>query len=112
MTNNVPENKVRQGPLGRPVLVVLIAALLLALVAWGIAEIYGEVIKAPSTDQQVGQPPAASGSNPASANPAQSQSDSNSQPIDKNPKVDKNPTPQSSTGGDQQGVQPSQPAAK
>lgn len=113
MTNNVPENKVRQGPLGRPVLVVLIAALLLAIVAWGVAEIYGVAIKAPSTDQQGGQPPAVSGSNPASSDSAQSQSDSvNSQPIDKNPKVDKNPTPQSSTGGDQQGVQPSQPAAK
>lgn len=57
MTNNVPENKVRQGPLGRPVLVVLIAALLLAIGAWGVAEIYGVAIKAPSTDQQGGQPP-------------------------------------------------------
>lgn len=110
MTNNLPENKARQGPLGRPVLVVLIAALLLAILAWGIAEFYGVAIKTQSSDQQDGLSPAAASSNPASA---QSQADSlNSQPIDKNPKVDKNPAPQSSTGGDQQGVQPSQPATQ
>ena len=113
MTNNVPENKARQGPLGRPVLIVLIAALLLVIVAWGVAEIYGVGIKAPSTDQRNSQPPATSSSDPASTDPVQSQSESVSgQPIDKNPKVDKNPTPQSSTGGAQQGVQPSQPAAQ
>ena len=39
MTNNVPENQARQGPLGRPVLVVLIAALLLAIAAWGVDRI-------------------------------------------------------------------------
>lgn len=112
MTNNVPENQVRQGPLGRPVLIVLIAALLLAIAAWGVVEIYGVIIKGPSTDLQDSQAPAASSTNPASTNRVQSQSDSvNSQPIDHNPKVDKNPTPQFSTGGDQQGAQPSQPAA-
>lgn len=36
----------------------------------------------------------------------------NSQPVDQNPKVEKNMTPQTGTGGDQQGTQPSQPAAK
>ncbi len=36
----------------------------------------------------------------------------NSQPVDKNPQVDKNPTPETGTGGDQQGTQPSQPALK
>ena len=30
---------------------ILIAALLLAIVAWGIAEIYGEVAKTPATEQ-------------------------------------------------------------
>jgi len=34
----------------------------------------------------------------------------NSQPVDKNPQVDKDPTPETGTGGDQQGTQPSQPA--
>ncbi|TGQ77151.1 MULTISPECIES: hypothetical protein [unclassified Mesorhizobium] len=42
--------------------------------------------------------------------PAKSKTDTvNSQPVDKNPKIDSNPTPQSSTGGDQQGTQPTQP---
>jgi hypothetical protein len=36
----------------------------------------------------------------------------NGQPVDQNPKVEKNMTPQTGTGGDQQGTQPSQPAAK
>jgi hypothetical protein len=34
----------------------------------------------------------------------------NSQPVDKNPQVDKDPTPETGTGGDQQGTQQSQPA--
>ena len=33
------------------------------------------------------------------------------QPPDQNPQVDKDPSATSSTGGDQQGVQPAQPAA-
>jgi hypothetical protein len=33
------------------------------------------------------------------------------QPPDQNPQVDRDPTAKSSTGGDQQGVQPAQPAA-
>lgn len=34
----------RQGFLGRPVLMVLIGGLLLAMVAWGISEMYGESV--------------------------------------------------------------------
>ena len=33
------------------------------------------------------------------------------QPVDQNPQVDKDPTAKSTTGGDQQGMQPAQPAA-
>ncbi|WP_199200681.1 hypothetical protein [Mesorhizobium sp. 113-3-3] len=106
MANNVPENQARQGPLGRPVLVVLLGGLLLAVAAWGVAEIYGVVIKGPSTEQD-SKAPARTSQNPDKVDSGQTQSDS----IDQNPKVDRNPTPQSSTGGDQQGVQPSQPAA-
>ena len=40
----IPEDKARQGRWGRHGLRILIAALLLAFVAWGIAEIYGEMI--------------------------------------------------------------------
>jgi hypothetical protein len=36
----------------------------------------------------------------------------NSQPVDKNPKIEHDPTPDSGTSGDQQGTEPSQPAAK
>jgi len=109
MTDKISDNKARQGPLGLPVLVVLIAALLLAFAAWGVAEIYGVAIKTPSTEEQNTR----TDTKPAvPTDPSQSPSDVvNSQPTDRNPKVDKNPTPQSSTGGDQQGVQPSQPAA-
>ncbi|RWC26056.1 MAG: hypothetical protein EOS27_26550 [Mesorhizobium sp.] len=68
-------------------------------------------MKSPSNDQQSNQPPLSP--NPASTDPVQSHSDdANSKPIDQNPKVDKDPTPSSSTGGDQQGMQPSQPAAQ
>jgi hypothetical protein len=51
VVKTVPENKARQGRLGRPVLIILIAALLLALAAWGGVELYGEMIKTPATQQ-------------------------------------------------------------
>ena len=41
----------RQGPLGKPVLYVLISAMILALVAWWAAEYYGSSIAPPSTDK-------------------------------------------------------------
>ncbi|TPK76141.1 hypothetical protein [Mesorhizobium sp. B2-4-17] len=44
----------------------------------------------------------------SNSDPVQSKSDPNTQPVDQNPKVDKDPTPQTSTGGDQQGTQPAQ----
>lgn len=42
MTKTLQTDKARQGRRGGPVLLVLIAALVLAAVAWGIAEFYGE----------------------------------------------------------------------
>lgn len=36
-----PKEKARQGRTGRPVLIVLLAGLVLALVVWGLVEIYG-----------------------------------------------------------------------
>lgn len=46
------------------------------------------------------------------ADPVKSKTDTtNNQPVDKNPTTDTNPTPQTTTGGDQQGTQPSQPAS-
>ncbi|TRC98008.1 hypothetical protein FJV76_25475 [Mesorhizobium sp. WSM4303] len=44
MIKIIPENKARQGRWGWHGLRILIAALLLAFIAWGIAEIYGEKI--------------------------------------------------------------------
>jgi len=44
--------------------------------------------------------------------PVKSKTDNvNSQPVDKNPTTDTNPTPQTTTGGHQQGTQPAQPAS-
>lgn len=44
MTKIIPENKARQGRWGWHGLRILIAAMLLAFIAWGIAEIYGQKI--------------------------------------------------------------------
>jgi len=54
MTKIIPEDKARQGGWGRHGLRILIAALLLAFVAWGIAEIYGEIAKTPATEEGSG----------------------------------------------------------
>lgn len=54
MPKTVPPGKSRQGNLGFPVLVVLVAALLLAFVVWGGVEIWGEAIDAPSNEQPGG----------------------------------------------------------
>ena len=96
--------------LGRPVLAILLGGLMLALIAWGVAELYRERAKTHATEQGSQAAP--------SPGPASGSSDTlnskidtmNAVPVDKNPKVDKNPTPQSSTGGDQQGTQPAQPS--
>ena len=106
MTRTIPENKARQGGLGRPVLVILLSGLVLAIIAWGVAELYGEHAKTPATEQGSQSPVS------GSSDPVKSKTDTmNGVPVDQHPKVDKNPTPQSSTGGDQQGTQPAQPAS-
>ena len=51
MTKIIPEDKARQGRWGWHGLRILIAGLLLAFAAWGIAEIYGEIVKTPATEQ-------------------------------------------------------------
>ncbi|WP_033839103.1 hypothetical protein [Mesorhizobium loti] len=113
MTKNISEKKARQGGLGRPVLGILLGGLFLAIIAWGIAEIYGEQAKTATTQSGTGTAATAAGDNPGETDPMKAKADEmNGQPVDQNPKVDRNPTPQSSTGGDQQGVQPAQPAAK
>jgi len=44
MREKLPENKARQGRTGFPVLIVLVAGLILAAIAWWGAEIYGVAI--------------------------------------------------------------------
>ena len=56
MVKIIPGDKARQGRWGRHVLRILIAALLLAFVACGIAEIYGEMIDT-NTPASQGQAP-------------------------------------------------------
>ena len=51
MTKIIAGDKARQGGWGRRGLRILIAALLLAFVAWGGIEIYGELIKKDTTEQ-------------------------------------------------------------
>jgi hypothetical protein len=77
----------RQGPRGRPVLYVLIVGLLLAILAWGVAELYGEKadnktgVNEEQTNSQAA-PPAPSANGPVNSSPA-----------------NKNPAPQTGTGG-------------
>ena len=53
----VTTNRARQGPLGRQVLMVLIGGLVLAMAAWGVAEIYGWTIAPAEVDTQTTAPP-------------------------------------------------------
>ncbi|RVD60779.1 hypothetical protein EN828_01730 [Mesorhizobium sp. M2D.F.Ca.ET.185.01.1.1] len=59
MTKSVPENKARQGRWGWHGLRILVAGLLLAFIAWGAVEIYGELIKPPTTQQTLPEAPPA-----------------------------------------------------
>jgi hypothetical protein len=90
----------RQGLLGKPVLMVLIGGLLLAAIAWGVAEIYGE-----STDDSATQ--TSHENNPGSQNAQPNDVTSPSPDLPKaNTPVDKDPTPQTGTGGDSQTKNP------
>jgi hypothetical protein len=93
----------RQGNRGRPVLIVLVSALFLTLVAWGIAEIWGESIdKDPpssvstKTDPINDQP---KGAGTFDNNPA----DGSSPPP---AATDRNPTPSGNGGGPTQVTTP------
>lgn len=47
MTKIVPTDKARQGHWGRHVLLILLGGLILALIVWGLVEIYGRAIEPP-----------------------------------------------------------------
>lgn len=51
---NIDGDKARQGRWGAQVLIVLVCGLLLAAIAWFIAEQYGEVIEEPATQTAPG----------------------------------------------------------
>jgi len=50
MSKIIPEEKAKQGRAGHHLLMILIGGLLLAAVAWGVAEIYGAVIAPPAIE--------------------------------------------------------------
>ena len=50
MTKIISTDKARQGHWGRHVLVILVVGLILAFIAWGLAELYGELIDPPQSD--------------------------------------------------------------
>lgn len=52
----LPANKVRQGRRGRRVLMVLVAALILAAIAWWAAEIYGRATEPAKPIENAPQP--------------------------------------------------------
>jgi hypothetical protein len=54
MEKTVPTKKARQGPLGRPVLLVLLGGLVLALIAWAGVEMWGEHIDRPAAEEPGG----------------------------------------------------------
>lgn len=54
MVKTIPTNKARQGGWGRPVLVILVVGLLLAMGVWVGVELWGEQIDAPAADDASG----------------------------------------------------------
>jgi len=54
MQKIIPTDKARQGSRGRPVLIVLVVGLLLAMGAWAGVEMWGEHIDAPAADDAGG----------------------------------------------------------
>lgn len=106
-TEQLTPVEARQGLLGRPVLVVLVVGLILALLAWGGAEMWGESqdrdSSAPTTtatstsDNAVANQPSGSGTfdnNTAAGDTQQTVP------------VERDPTPDSGTGGASQQVTP------
>lgn len=95
----------RQGFSGRPVLMVLIGGLTLALLAWGLAEFYGETVDSDNaTETQA--PAAAGGQDPATDQQVIDNTPPEGEAMQPAP-TDRDPTPQSGTGGESQTVSPS-----
>ena len=96
----------RQGFLGRPVLMVLIGGLLLAMVAWGISEMYGEAVDNDAATD-INQTTATSPN--AVVTPTDQKVIDNTPPAGEKMQTapaDRDPTSESGTGGDSQSVAP------
>ncbi|WP_426129335.1 hypothetical protein [Pararhizobium sp. PWRC1-1] len=96
----------RQGFLGRPVLMVLIGGLILAMLAWGISEMYGEAVDndaATDVNQTTTTTPN------AVVTPTDQKVIDNTPPAGEKMQTaptDRDPTAESGTGGDSQSVAP------
>lgn len=56
----IDPNKARQGPHGRPVLLVLVISLILAVLVWGAVEFYGQMRPGRGFMDDNAKPPASS----------------------------------------------------
>jgi hypothetical protein len=92
-------SKVRPGPLGRPVAIVLASALILAFVAWAAVELWGET-------QDTDTPPAATESSEPSPPSTPTPNNGTINTPDNTAPTDRDPTPPSGTGGDSESTSP------
>ena len=96
----------RQGLLGRPVLMVLIGGLFLAMIAWGIAEMYGEAV---DNDAATGVNQTTTAEPNAVVTPTDQKVIDNTPPAGEQMQsapTDRDPTAESGTGGESQSVAP------
>lgn len=96
----------RQGLLGRPVLMVLIGSLVLAVIAWAIAGLYGEAV---DNDAATGSNQATTTDTKARVTPTEQKVIDNTPPAGEGQQTaptDRDPTAESGTGGDSQSVAP------
>lgn len=96
----------RQGLLGRPVLMVLIGGLVLAMIAWGISEMYGEAV---DNDAATDVNQTSTSTPNAVVTPTDQKVIDNAPPAGEKMQTaptDRDPTAESGTGGDTQSVVP------
>ncbi|MGW6780249.1 hypothetical protein ACWF50_19740 [Brucella pseudogrignonensis] len=60
----IDPNQARQGPKGRPVLLILVVSLILAVLVWGAVEFYGQMHPGSGFMDDAAKPPATAPSQP------------------------------------------------